>query len=463
MKILRRTAPLAVALTLLLAGALRADVAAGRAAISKDELRKTVEKLAGEDFNGREAGTEGGKKAGDWIASELTRFGLKPAGDDGTFFQNFKQGKKSLRNVVATLPARDGSELADETVVIGSHYDHLGLGGQGALDFLSGKGKVHFGADDNASGSAGNLMLAHAFASAGPQKRRIVFIWFDGEELGLFGSKRYVKKPTFPLEKTVLMLNMDMIGRLRKDKLTVYGVNTGSTFPEIVKVLDANGMKLEIKDTMPPNSDHASFYEKKVPVIALFTGLHHDYHSATDTADKVEAGGMERIIRFAFDLLEKVTNQDGRAVFAEAKDGQAEAMLEQLQAMLSDADLEKIFGGEEGLQKLFKESGLGKVMEKLRGPRGSKPRFGVSIDQSEEGVVKVSRVTPGSVAERAGVKEGDAILSLAGREVGDYTGLTAAIRVAEGKVKVIVLRGGEKVELEADFGAPPAAQKKRWF
>jgi hypothetical protein len=437
--------------------------------INASAVRETLDKLAGEDFLGREAGSEGGKKAGEWLASECEKLGLKPAGDDGTYFQNWKQGTRQLRNVVATLPAREDSECKDQVVVIGSHYDHLGKGGHGALDLLTGRSKVHYGADDNASGSTGNLLLARAFAAAGPQKRRLVFIWFDGEELGLYGSKRYVKKPTFPLEQTVAMLNMDMIGRLRNDKLTLYGSNTGSSFAGICKdAAEGLGLKLDVRDTMPPNSDHLSFYEKKIPVIALFTGLHKDYHRATDTADKVEPESVARVVRYGFGIVSRVLDLEEKPAFAKAKDGQAEAMLEQIQAMLGDDELEKIFGGEDGLLKLFKEGGIGKVMEKLRG--GRKPRFGVSVEPVEGGKgVRVGRLTPASVAERAGVRVGDVIQTFDGHEIPDHETLVEAIRVAKGRVKLVVERDGETLTLDADFseGAAPApanpAPRKRWF
>ncbi|MEZ0229353.1 MAG: M20/M25/M40 family metallo-hydrolase, partial [Planctomycetota bacterium] len=441
---------LALVLVAVAAGVVRAGDT--QPAISADEIRKTVDKLAGEDFLGREAGSEGGRAAAEWLAAECEKVGLKPAGDDGTFFQNFKASGRPLRNVVATLPALEGSELADEVVVIGSHYDHLGKGGHGALDFMSGGGKVHYGADDNASGSTGTLTLARALAAAGPAKRRIVFVWFDGEELGLFGSKHYVKKPPFPLKKTAAMLNMDMIGRLRKDKLTVYGVNTGDTFPAIEKrAVEGLELKCEIKDTMPPNSDHFSFYEKKVPVIALFTGLHKDYHRATDTIEKVEVEGMVRILRYAYRLVRGLADEEGRAIFAQAKDGNAEAMFEQVLAMLDEDQIKKIFGDEESLQKMFKENGLGKVMEKLRGTGlfggggggGRRPRFGVSTQESEDGKgVTVVRVTENSVASKSGVKEGDRILSFDGKEVHDVAGLTESIRAAKGKVTLVIERDG---------------------
>jgi len=439
--------------------------------IVRDEIKATIEKLAGEEFMGREAGSETGHKAGDWIASQAEKLGLKPAGDDGTYFQNFTQGRRKLRNVVATLPAQEGSEHADEVVVIGSHYDHLGKGGFGAMDFMSAGNKVHYGADDNASGSTGTLTLARAFAAMGPAKRRIVFVWFDGEELGLYGSKRYVKSPAFPLEKTVAMLNMDMIGRLRNDKLVIYGINTGSSFPDILKrASEGTDLKLDLHDAMPNNSDHWSFYSKKVPVVALFTGLHKDYHRATDTVDKIELDGMVRVLRLAYGIVHGIADAGDRPVYAKAKDGQAEAMVEQIASMIEDSDMQRLFGGEDGLWKTFKEGGLDKVMEKVRGlnlfggGRGgaaNRPRFGIGTQETEDQKgVKVSEVHDGSVAARAGVHADDVIVEFDGKPIGDYESLTTAIRQAKGKIKLAVERDGKRVELEADFGAQAT---KRWL
>ncbi len=455
-----------VGLVLLLAATARA----GESPITSDAIRAIEEKLAGEEFLGREAGSEGGRKAGEWLASECEKLGLEPAGDEGTYFQNFTRGGRKLRNVVATLPAAKGSDLADEVVVVGSHYDHLGKGGMGMLDLMTGSGKVHYGADDNASGSTGNLILARAFVAAGPAKRRLVFIWFDGEELGLYGSKNYVKKPVFPLEKTAAMLNMDMIGRLRKDKLTVYGLNTGSNFPALEKTAEeGSDLKIEVKDTMPPNSDHYTFYEKKVPVVALFTGLHKDYHRATDTVDKVELEGMARILRYGYRLLRGIADAGERPAYAKAKDGSAEAMFEELQSMIGDEDLKKLFGDEDGMLKVFKEGGLDKVMERLRGSglfgrQNQRPRFGVQTQDAEDGKgVIVSRVYDGSIARKAGLKEGDRILSFDGKGVTDLGSLRAGIQVAKGKAKLLVERDGHELELEADFSKEKTPEKKRWL
>jgi hypothetical protein len=464
---LSRAWALGLALLLGALGTARADNAAAHAAIRADDLKHTVEVLASDEFQGREGGSEGNRKAGEWLAAEIQKIGLAPAGDGGTYFQNFKSPAdgRPLRNIVATLPAREGSDVADEVLVLGSHYDHVGLGRSGALDFLKGRGKIHHGADDNASGSAGNLALARAFAAAGPARRRIVFVWFDGEELGLFGSLHYVKAPAFPLKNTVAMLNMDMIGRARNKKLIVYGLNTGSTFGTIFyDNAKSSGLKIDEHEALPPNSDYYSFYQKKVPVIALFTGLHKDYHRATDTSDKIVADGMESIARLAYDVTRGLAEADGRPTFAKAKPGgEAEAMFEQLQSMLSDEDLGSLFGGEEKMNELFKQGGLDKILEKLRGR--SRPRLGVQIaTEPDTDGVRVVSVVKGSVAEKAGVGKDDLIIAIGDRETGDYDTLMNAIRAAKGRTKITVERDGKRLELEAEFpGEAKRDGEKRWF
>lgn len=466
-----RLGTLALAFALALAPSVRAGENEGLSAITPDTVRGYVDRLASEEFAGRGSGEEGGRKASDWIAAQLAAMGVEPAGDEGSFFQGFSVGKKKLRNVVGTI--RGGE--TDEVVVFGAHYDHLGMGHQGGmLDFTNGRGKMHPGADDNASGTAGLLSLAKAFTASGERpRRRVVFVFFDGEELGLYGSRHYVRSPSFPLEQTAAMLNMDMIGRPR-GKLTIYGANTGSGFDSVVaEATRGSELKVAIKDTMPPNSDHFTFYRKKIPSIALFTGLHADYHRATDTADKVDAEGTAKVLRIAFGIARRLAQGEEWPVFAKAKDGNLEAMIEQLQAMLGDPEQLKRFGGESGLQKAIDRLLNRQKEEEKSGPRerpaaaraGGRKMLGVQLapaEQSEEGGVTVDSVVEGGVAEKAGVEEGDVIVELGGAKVDGFPALRKAVEKAEGKTKLVVLRGGKRVELTAEFvtAAKPA---KRWL
>jgi hypothetical protein len=221
------------------------------------------------------------------------------------------KGEITLKNVVGE---RDGAgPLARETVVVGAHYDHLGYGGAGgSMVKTLKKPTIHPGADDNASGSAAVMELARRFgATPARVGRRLVFICFSGEEIGLEGSKYYCEHPLFPLEETAAMFNLDMVGRLRpdekshKDNVLVEGAGTGKNFPDLIEAAnqkyDFNLVKKS--ETLPANSDHFSFYKKKVPVLFFWTGYHPDYHKPSDTADKVNFAGIAKIVDLSADVI----------------------------------------------------------------------------------------------------------------------------------------------------------------
>jgi Peptidase family M28/PDZ domain/PA domain len=229
------------------------------------------------------------------------------------------KGAVTLKNVIGEL---DGAgPLAKETVVVGAHYDHLGYGGAGgSMVKTLKKPTIHPGADDNASGSAAVMELARRFG-ASPNRigRRLVFICFSGEEIGLEGSKYYCEHPLFPLEETAAMFNLDMVGRLRpdekshKDNVLVEGAGTGKNFADLI---DAANQKYDFNlakksETLPANSDHFSFYKKNIPVLFFWTGYHSDYHKPSDTADKVNVAGMAKIVDLSADVI--------TALVAEAK------------------------------------------------------------------------------------------------------------------------------------------------
>ena len=211
------------------------------------------------------------------------------------------QKEVEVKNVVAVLEGE--GPLADETIVIGAHYDHLGHGGPGSLAPWT--SEIHNGADDNASGAATLLELAQRLATQGKKpRRRIVFLAFTGEERGLLGSEYYVKNPRFPLEKTIAMFNLDMVGRLQNDKLMVYGTGTSSLFDPLIEGLTK---KLGFQLTKHPGgfgpSDHSSFYAKKIPVLHFFTGTHSDYHRPSDDTDKLNIAGMRRVADLVAEVI----------------------------------------------------------------------------------------------------------------------------------------------------------------
>ncbi|MEO9590470.1 M28 family peptidase [Rhodopirellula bahusiensis] len=225
-------------------------------------------------------------------------------------------------NVIGVLEGK--GKLADETIVIGAHYDHVGMGGVGSL--APGTVEIHNGADDNASGTSTMLAVAGRVVSElsdATDHRRIVFIAFTGEERGLLGSKYYCSQPRFPMSKTVTMLNMDMVGRLRDNELTVYGTGTSGGFESLVKDLNA-GMdqksrpfKLNLVATGYGPSDHASFYEAGVPVLFFFTGLHSDYHRPSDDFEKLNLDGMTRITDIVSQAANRVATMEQRPPYTQ--------------------------------------------------------------------------------------------------------------------------------------------------
>ncbi|RMG11963.1 MAG: M20/M25/M40 family metallo-hydrolase, partial [Planctomycetota bacterium] len=432
-----------------LPGLATAAPAPGTDAIRTETVAENVRFLASDELQGRGSGAEGGRRAGDWLAAQCAALGLVPAGEDGGYFQPFSGQGKSMRNVVATIPGREDGEM----VVIGAHYDHLGLGYQmGSLAFGKGRGKIHNGADDNASGTAAILEVARAFAKSGARpRRRVVFVWFDGEERGLLGSRYFVAHLPFA-SRPVLMINLDMVGKLKGNRLTVWGATTGGeTLTRWLKMAGAWAeLSLDLKDSLTSNSDHAPFYGAKIPVVVPFTGLHPDYHRPSDDSDKLNMEGIAKVARFSYGLAYQAANEDERPVYAEARDGTMEAMLEQLRAMFLDGKrlprgLEGLFDGEgnplERLKEFFSRRG------------GRRARLGVTIDTREG--VRVASVVPGSVAERAGLQAGDRILSFGEKHVADFGDLRRRVAEAQGEVAIVVERDGARKILTARFpGAP---------
>ena len=313
-------------------------------------------------------------------------------------------------NVIGILPGRD-ARLRDEAVVIGAHYDHLGRGGQGSLA-PEATGRVHPGADDNASGVAAMLGLARAFVEAGGVHRTLVFAAFAGEEMGLLGSAHYVRRPAHPLERTVLMLNLDMVGRLRERTLYVSGVDSGTGLRALVQA-QAGGLTLSMRGDPYGPSDHASFYAAGRPVLFLFTGAHADYHRPTDTWDRVDAGGLAEVTAFAARIVDAVAAAATPPAYARVAAPGASS------------------GRAAGYGPFF----------------GVVPEFG----ESERSGVRVGGVRAGSPAERAGVRQGDVIVAFGGLTVRTLEDFTFALRGRRpgDRVEVTVLREGAQRRFDA--------------
>jgi hypothetical protein len=293
-----------------------------------------------------------------------------------------RKDKVTLKNVIGVQEGN--GPLAKETVVVGAHYDHLGYGGAGGSRATVRKMAIHHGADDNGSGSTVVLELARRFG-AFPRRdgRRLVFMTFSGEELGLLGSKYYCKNPIYPLTDTVAMLNLDMVGRLKpddktkKDKLLIEAANTAKLFDTVLDTLNKKHDFEMVRSTeMLPNSDHFSFYQKEVPVLFFWTGLHTDYHRPSDTSDKINVRGMRRVAELSQDVLGQLTTTEPRPVWIKVK----------------------VAGG---------------------GGRGDGPRLGImpgNYGEKGDGLL-IDDVASGGPAAKAGLKSGDVIVEIAGKPV----------------------------------------------
>jgi hypothetical protein len=317
----------------------------------------------------------------------------------------------TVNNVLAYLPGQ-----TDEYVIVGAHYDHLG---RGNFDSLAPAqiGQIHPGADDNASGTAGVLELARHFATLkikGKLHRGILFANFAGEELGLLGSAHWVGEPTRPLDKAVAMLNMDMIGRIKDDKVFIGGVGTGSTFKRALELAQSKApFKIEYSPGGYSSSDHTSFVAKKIPVLFFFSGLHSDYHKPSDTWEKINAPSAVRLLDLVANVTEQLDAATDRPQFitvVEEKPGGVAAA-----------------GG-----------GYGPYF-------GSIPDFG----QIETGV-KFSDVKPGSPAAKAGLKAGDILVQFGDKAIKNLYDFTDALRRSKvgDVVEVKVLRDGQPVAVK---------------
>jgi peptidase M28-like protein/PDZ domain-containing protein/PA domain-containing protein len=313
--------------------------------------------------------------------------------------------RATVNNVLAWLPGQ-----TDEYVIIGAHYDHLGRGNFDSLA-PSQIGQIHPGADDNASGTAGVLELARLLApERGKLKRSILFMDFAGEELGLLGSAEWVKEPTRPLNKAVAMLNMDMIGRIKDDKVYIGGVGTGSTFKSVLEQAQKEApFKIESSAGGYSSSDHTSFVTKKIPVLFFFSGLHSDYHKPSDTWDKINGASAAKLLDMVESVAVQLANADQPPQFQVV------------------AEEKPVTGGGGG--------GYGPYF-------GSIPDFG----QVENGV-KFSDVKPNSPAAKAGLKAGDILVQFGDKPIKNLYDFTDALRRSKVSdvVEVKVLRDGQPV------------------
>jgi Zn-dependent M28 family amino/carboxypeptidase len=401
--------------------ALTVDVAAQVQGIDPGKIKAHVAYLASDELNGRGTGTADEAKAAAYIAKQFGEIKLTPKGEKGTFLQSYEfiepsnphatidtAGKKrTLINVIGYL-----DNGAKQTIVIGAHYDHLGLGHDGNSLEANPKDKIHNGADDNASGTAGVIELARYYANNNRKEAyNFLFICFSGEELGLFGSKQYCEKPVIPLADVNMMINMDMIGRLEptSKKLMVYGVGTAPEFVNMIASIKSNLNIMTDSAGVGP-SDQTSFYLKDIPVLHFFTGQHSDYHKPSDDIDKVNYNGEQEVLEFI---------------------------------VLTISEIEKL------PQLKFL---------KTRSAKSDTPAFKVTLgimpDYMFSGVgVHIDGVTEGKPAFKAGLEKGDVIVKLGEHTIKDMQSYMKALSMFKKGDTTIVkaLRGNNLIEGEVTF------------
>lgn len=325
--------------------------------------------------------------------------------------------RREARNVAALLPGSDPH--GSQTLLIGAHYDHLGLGGAGSLS-PDAVGEMHNGADDNASGTAVLIEAARALGSGPTLAQNVLFVAFTGEERGLWGSARYVESPLLPLDATIAMLNLDMVGRVENDALTVFGTGTAEEWTGILdraNAATASPLGLRYNSDGFGASDHSSFYARGIPVLHFFSNTHPEYHRVEDDWPLVNADGMERVT----DLVVSVAREVIPAI---------------------------------GLASLTPVKGAGNP-HGVAGPTDGSParsgfrvRLGTIPDYSREsGGLGITGVRDGSPAAKAGIRAGDIIVEFGEHTIEDVYGYMYALGEFEpgDEVQVVVLRDGERV------------------
>ncbi|MGE3315366.1 MAG: M28 family peptidase [Planctomycetaceae bacterium] len=375
--------------------------------IRTEELRNHVQVLASDTFEGREAGSAGGRAAGAYVVAQLRKLPLQPGGEDGDFYQYFGE---DFRNILAILPGSD-RRLKDEFIVVMGHYDHVGYGN--ARNSRGPVGLIHNGADDNASGVSGLLEIAQAITGVEPAPRRsILFAFWDAEERGLLGSEHWTKNPTIPLNKIRLVINVDMIGRLRTQSLEMYGIRTAAGLRKLVSESnDENGPELDFNWQTKRDSDHYPFYAQKIPFVMPYTRKHDDYHRPSDDPDKIDYEGMRLVTRLLFRTAHLAADEDKFPGFRDA-------------ALVEGPDQAKL----------------------LDAPAAPWPsRLGVvwSDELAKQNIVKLTQVEPGSPAEAAGLRIGDRIVEVERQPVESADSFRALVLAASSPAEITVSREGE--------------------
>ena len=408
----------AVLLSLLIANTGHAQSHAPDREASLQNLREDVAHLADDRLEGRETGSPGEARAAEYITRRFEALGLAP-GNSNTWIQPFDFRHSTNPHAPADAgEPRTGRNIvglldygAPRTVVIGAHYDHLGYGGFGSRQ--PGDSLIHNGADDNASGVAALFEIARQLQAVDARQNNYLFLAFSGEELGLYGSKHFVKSPTMPLEAINYMINLDMVGRLNAERaLAVNGTGTSTAWEAAIETAAA-ATDLNVKkhaSGLGP-SDHASFYLEDIPVLHLFTGQHEDYHKPGDDSHLINYEGLFDVASFAVDVIEAL-DDDGALAFTKTQDEN------------------------QNRRMAFKVS------------------LGVMPDYVYDGKgLRLDAVLDGRPVAKAGLQQGDIVIRLGEMEITDvYTYMEALAQYEAGDVATVaVRRGDEVIEKEVQF------------
>lgn len=380
-------------------------------------IQKHIKILASDSLQGRGTGTLGEQMAAAYIQEEFKKLKLVPVGELKSYLQSFAykggahgEGESgTANNIIAYLDNK-----APTTIIIGAHYDHLGVGEQGSSLDANPQGKIHNGADDNASGVAGVIELARYFAANNKKERNnFLFMCFSGEELGLYGSKYFTENPTVNLSTVNYMINMDMIGRLDplSKTLLVHGTGTSPVWEPLLKKLEHDNLSIKTDSSGVGPSDHTSFYLKNIPVLHFFTGSHSDYHKPTDDWDKINYKGQADVLTLIAQVIDQLD---------------ATPKLEFLTTKTKPMTTRSSFKVTLGIMPSYTSDVAG---------------------------VRVDGVTDGRPGQKAGIQTGDIIIQMGDlviKDIQDYMGALGKFE-KEQTVPLKVKRGNQEVTLSVTF------------
>ena len=399
---------------------------AAEMSITADELKRHVDILADDSFEGRASGSQGGRAASGYLREQLEKIGAKPMGDDGDYFQYFRN---NWRNILACIPGTD-PQLKEEYILLSAHYDHVGYGTQRTS--YGPTGYIHNGADDNASGTSALLELVEAMQMAGC-RRSILFAFWDGEEQGLLGSKHFIQNPVVPLAQIRALMNMDMVGRLRDHKLTVFGSRTLPGSRRLVSEQnEGSPLSIDFSWEIKANSDHHPFFVHGIPYLMPHTGLHDDYHRPRDDSHKINADGMAQTAQLLFRIVTRLGNQDHVADFRPASRGESPRHRRSLERPLPPPP---------------KRLGL-----------SWKP------DEASSHPLIVTRVRHGSAASLAGIRVGDRLFQFGGIPIETTQAMGSAVFGAKKTTTITVIREeeAEPITLDIELAGDPMRVGLSW-